>query len=447
MDNINYRNENFNKNTKILIIETNKEYYFKGEIIEGNIILNCISNLTLNEISIALYSKENWIIQETSTIKYGEKNNQLLSKFDIGLNKILNNNKDINVLVPGRYIFPFQIQLPNYLQPSFEYPIPNRAAYLRYLLESEIISNDIKTKSNIYILIKGSIILLRTPKIFSSVTNVHKWGMFDGGSTILKVSYKKNNFTIDEMIPLNIDIDNTRGKLKVKESKIRIIRTIQFSKPDKSSIEKYPLEKTIYSKVFWSEVFPNSKRSFLFQTEIIDKDLIDFNFFGENNPYPKIKDINILLPSIEGRIIKCDYRIQVSLYFDSFVTSGYRPRVCLPISIIHQFQEEDNNLSNIQNENSLNVNINTTNYYNNNSFTDSSMLYDKNYENKKQIENNSINNNFSCQMTDLSKFNCMTNKNENERNNIKEISNLNINKKPNYIELNEETNYYNINEI
>ena len=55
------------------------------------------------------------------------------------------------------------------------------------------------------------------------------------------------------------------------------------------------------------------------------------------------------------------------------------------------------------------------------------MLYDKNYENKKQIENNSINNNFSCQMTDLSKFNCMTNKNENERNNIKEISNLNIN--------------------
>ena len=424
MDNINYRNENFNKNTKILIIETNKEYYFKGEIIEGNIILNCISNLTLNEISIALYSKENWIIQETSTIKYGEKNNQLLSKFDIGLNKILNNNKDINVLVPGRYIFPFQIQLPNYLQPSFEYPIPNRAAYLRYLLESEIISNDIKTKSNIYILIKGSFILLRTPKIFSSVTNVHKWGMFDGGSTILKVSYKKNNFTIDEMIPLNIDIDNTRGKLKVKESKIRIIRTIQFSKPDKSSIEKYPLEKTIYSKVFWSEVFPNSKRSFLFQTEIIDKDLIDFNFFGENNPYSKIKDINILLPSIEGRIIKCDYRIQVSLYFDSFVTSGYRPRVCLPISIIHQFQEEDNNLSNIQNENSLNVNINTTNYYNNNSFTDSSMLYDKNYENKKQIENNSINNNFSCQMTDLSKFNCMTNKNENERNNIKEISNL-----------------------
>ena len=191
MDNINYRNENFNKNTKILIIETNKEYYFKGEIIEGNIILNCISNLTLNEISIALYSKENWIIQETSTIKYGEKNNQLLSKFDIGLNKILNNNKDINVLVPGRYIFPFQIQLPNYLQPSFEYPIPNRAAYLRYLLESEIISNDIKTKSNIYILIKGSFILLRTPKIFSSVTNVHKWGMFDGGSTILKVSYKK----------------------------------------------------------------------------------------------------------------------------------------------------------------------------------------------------------------------------------------------------------------
>ena len=412
---------NCEQKAKLMIIETNKEYYFKGEIIEGNIILNCITNLTLNEITISLYSKENWIIQETSTIKYGEKNNQLLSKFDIGLNKLLNNNNDINVLTPGKYIFPFKIELPKYLQPSFEYPVPNRSAYLRYLLESEIISNDIKSKSSMYILVKGTSILLRTAKIFSSVTNVHKWGIFDEGSTILKVSYKKNNYTINEMIPLNIDIDNARGKLKVKECKIRVVRLIQFSRLDKNSIEKYPLEKTINSQVFWSEVFPNSKRSFLFQIEAIDKDLIDFNYFGENNPYPKIKDINILLPSMEGGIIKCQYKIIVSLYFDNFVTAGYRPRVCLPISIIHHFQEESSNLNNIQNEKSSIINdINISSFYNNNSITDSSLLFDINYnENKKQIENNNSKNN----------------------------SNQNINKKPNYIELNEESHYFNINQI
>ena len=415
-----------------MIIETNKEYYFKGEIIEGNIILNCNSNLNLCDISISLYLKESWTIQETSTIKYGEKNNQLLSKFDIGLNKFINNNNDLSLLLAGRYTFPFKIELPNYLQPSFEYPIPNRSAYLRYLLESEIISNDIKSKSNIYILIKGAFILLKSPKLFSSIKNVHKWGMFDEGSTILKVSYKKNNYTIDEIVPLNIEIDNTRGRLKVKETKIRIIRTIQFSRLDKNSIEKYPLEKTINSKIFWSEVLPNSKRFFLFQIELKDKDLINFNYFDEKNPYPKIKDINILLPSIEGGIIKSDYRIQVSLYFDSFVTSGYRPRVCLPISIMHQFQEEDNNLNNLQ-----------TYFYNNNFCTDSSLLYDKNYyENNKQIKNNNINNDSSYEKSNSSKFQI-----DNESNNNRNINNENIKKKPNYIELNEESNYYNINEI
>ena len=349
----NYNNEILNENSELMTIETNKPYYFKGDNIEGKIIITCFSKIILNEITLSLYSIENWIIQETSTIKYGEKNTQIISKFDLEINALLNNKKYTQILPPGTHIFPFIIELPNYLQPSFEYPIPNRSAYLRYVLESEIISNDIKLKYNKYILVKGGYKLLKSPKIFNSISNVHRWGIFDVGSTILKVSYKKNNYKIDELVPLNIEIDNTRGKLKVKECKIRILRTIQFKKLDNNSINKYPMEKTIFSQNFWSEVLPNSKRSFLFQTQLKDKDLIDFNYFDKSNPYPLIKDINLLLPTLESNIIKCDYEIQVSLYFDSFVTSGYRPTIRLPIIIIHLFQEEDSNLNYSKIENSL----------------------------------------------------------------------------------------------
>ena len=352
MERNNYNNEILNENNELMTIETNKPYYFKGENIEGKIIITCLSKIILNEITLSLYSIENWIIQETSTMKYGEKSKQIISKFDLEISALLNNKKYTQILPPGTHIFPFIIELPNYLQPSFEYPLPNRSAYLRYVLESEIISNEIKLKYNKYILIKGGYKLLKSPKIFNSISNVHKWGIIDVGSTILKVSYNKNNYKIDELVPLNIEIDNTRGKLKVKECKIRILRTIQFKKLDNNSINKYPMEKTIYSKNFWSEVLPNSKRSFLFQTELKDKDLIDFNYFGESNPYPLIKDINLLLPTLESSIIKCDYEIQVSLFFDSFVTSGYRPRISLPIIITHLFQEEDNNLSYSKIENS-----------------------------------------------------------------------------------------------
>ena len=460
--NFTIKNDTHNQIAQLIIV-TNKDFYFKNEILEGNIILDCFSNISLSEISISLYLKESWIIQETSTTKYGEKNNQLLSKFDLGLDKFINDKNEIKILPPGKYTFPFKIELWDYLQPSFEYPMPNRTAFLRYLLETEIISNDLKLKTNNYILIKGCPILLETPKIFSSITNVHKWGMFDGGSTLLKVSYKKNNFTIDEIVPLNIEIDNIRGKLKVKECKIRVIRYIEFSKLDKNLIGKYPLEKTIYSKVFWSEVLPNSKRSFLFQTELKDKDLIDFNYFGENNPYPKIKDINILLPSIEGNIIKCEYRIQVSLYFDSFVTSGYRPRVSLPISIIHQPQEDEKKLSNIQNDEKFNK-IVDYNYSHNYICSNSSLLYDQNYLDINKENNNNIinNNNILNGKNDKNYYQA---NNENEKNNMyydeynmikfsqienekNDINNKNIknNKKENYIPLNEDS-YYNINEI
>ena len=438
-----YNNDNSNEKKIIMIIITGKDYYFKGELIEGNIILDCISFININDISVSLYSKEHWLIQETSEVKYGEKNIQLLSKFDIGIQQFLKNNSEVKVLPEGKYTFPFKIELPNYLEPSFEYPIPNRSAYLRYILESEIVSNDIKLKANKTILIKSYSKFLRTPKIVTSVTNVHKWGMFDGGTTILKASYKRNNYKMDELVPINIEIDNTRGKLKVKECKIRIIRIIQFSKLDKESLEKYPLEKTINSKVFWSEVMPNSKRSFLFQTELKDKDLIDFSYLGEKNPYPEIHDINILLPSLEGRILKCDYRVQISLYFDSFVPSGYRPRVSLPILIIHQLKEENNNLSDLQNYNE----INNLNYSNNNICCGSSLMYDKNFfENYKDNKYNAINNeneknNLYYENDNFIQFSRIEDIKSDNQNNNEEI-----NKKTNFIPLKEES-YYNINEI
>ena len=148
-----YKNDNKSQ-ISTLTIKTNKNYYYKGETVEGNIILDSFSCFNLSEITISLFLKENWVIQETSTTKYGEKNTQLLTKFDLGVDKFLNNKNEIKAIQPGSYSFPFKLELPNYLQPSFEYPMPNRTSYLRYLLESEIISNDLKLKTNIYILIK-----------------------------------------------------------------------------------------------------------------------------------------------------------------------------------------------------------------------------------------------------------------------------------------------------
>ena len=194
------------------------------------------------------------------------------------------------------------------------------------------------------------------------------------------------------------------------------------------------MEKTINSEVFFSEVEPYSKRTFLFQIGLKDNDFVSLE---QRIPYPNINDINILLPSMEGRIIMCYYKIQVSLYFSSFVTSGYRPRVCIPISISHQSQEENSfiNKSNIQNE---------TVIQNNNNMCYSSLLYDNNH-----LGNNNM---ISSSIEDIENINYDNEKNNKNINNYghneRGINNLNKQDidNQNYSELKEES-FYSINEI
>ena len=419
-------------------IELNKEFYLPGDTIEGNIIFDNTKNIKVNDITIFLYQKESWFIQETAEIKYGEKNNQLLCKNFIDIKEYLNIN---GILIPGKYIFPFKIKLPNNLEPSFEYPYPNRYSYLRYSLICESNPNLPELKHQKFILIKSILDNILPKNIFSSIVNVHKWGFLDGGTTILKVSYEKGNYQMNNLVPLNIDIDNIRGKLKVKECKIRVIRTIEFKKSE--GPEKYPLEKTINSKVFLSEVLPHSKSNFLFQIQLIDNDLIDFKYIKEEKPYPYINDLNILLPTIDSKLIKCDYRIQVSLYFDSFVTSGYRPRVKLPIIISHFLGEENNYINKSNHQNNL-IEINNIN----NHIYESSLIYDQNYINSNS-ENNLINDKGNISNINYSENDIINNDLTEyiKSNNLdKQIKSENYNNnKNNYIEMKKE--FYIINEI
>ena len=433
-----YASKLINSNSDLIKIELDKEFYLPGETIQGSIMINCIENIRLNTISISLLHKECWFVQETTEVKYGEKYNQSITQFNIDIKNYI---KDFNeILVSGNYVFPFKIDLPHDLEPCFEYPYPNRYAYLRYLFQCELLPKEINIKSQKYILIKSASNKIPSQKFFSSIINVHKWGFFDGGTTMLKASYDKINYKINDVIPINIDIDNSRGKLKVKNCKIRIIRTIQFNKL--RGPEKYPLEKTIYSNQFNSEVLPFNKGQFLFQIQLKDDDLINLEYLIEENPYRNIRDINLLVPSIDSKILKCFYRIQVSLYFDSFVTSGYRPRVKLPIFVTHFIDEENNNIINNINVNEM-LGNNFDNFNDGNySINDSSLIYDQNFmknNNQNSLINNINENEKNDSNNDLIEYiksNKIKNQNNNENNNIK----------PNYIELKNES-FYNINEI
>ena len=57
----------------------------------------------------------------------------------------------------------------------------------------------------------------------------------------------------------------------------------------------------------------------------------------QTNPYNiKMDKVNFFMPTINGNIISCDYGIKISLYFNCFVAYDDRPRLVLPIYLVHQ---------------------------------------------------------------------------------------------------------------
>ena len=92
-----------------------------------------------------------------------------------------------------------------------------------------------------------------------------------------------------------------------------------------------------------AKVNVGEKKSFICKFNFEDKDNNDNN--KEIYLYKDIVDINFFLPSLEGNVIKCEYELKISLYFENFVDYNHRPRIIIPISVVHETVLKTNNIS------------------------------------------------------------------------------------------------------
>ena len=113
-------------------------------------------------------------------------------------------------LKPGKFNFGFKFKAPNTIAPSFEFPGPEGNAYIRYIMSANIISPYIKGTTQIYVVFKTRQKIEMNKQIsFVSENNVHKWGLFDGGTTIMKVTSTNgtDNFKFGEDVKFKLNID------------------------------------------------------------------------------------------------------------------------------------------------------------------------------------------------------------------------------------------------
>ena len=178
--------------------------------------------------------------------------------------------------------------------------------------------------------------LMNKQVILVTENNIHKWGMFDQGSTILKVSYQTSNYQMRGQIPITVEINNTRGKLQVKSVNVKAVKRVQYKKVQEAMV-KYHIEDIMVNKVFGVSVPPNTNsQAYTYTIDLKEEKFPNFNYAGTINPYPKLVDLAFAMPTTDGAAVKCDYFLVVTLSFTSFVTKGYIPKVVVPFTLTHQ---------------------------------------------------------------------------------------------------------------
>ena len=108
---------------------------------------------------------------------------------------------------------PFEINLPSYILPSFEFSQKfnnkNNFGYIKYFIQIKILElNLIKQK---FIIIKRQIIKLNTQLEFQTEKNEKFLGLFNKECPILRASYDKNYYGFKENITIKININNNNN--------------------------------------------------------------------------------------------------------------------------------------------------------------------------------------------------------------------------------------------
>ena len=323
--------------SQILQVEFKKEAYYEGQLVEGTVILEPRQNLVMNDIMIRFRQSEYFIYVADEKTTISDVAGQTFFEKRLNAGEYLNMGNQMITLNPGSYKFPFQFTLPKNIPPSFEYPFHNRRASLRYMFTAELLSPCSKETCDTYLFIKSRPINIPSDVRHENFVTVRNVGIVSRGKSGIALFTLANNFRMNDMIPFTVDIMNEDCGVPVKEIKVSIKRIVTFVKQGK----EYPKRTAILRKRYPAVCDRNSKQSYHYEDiQLRDNEMKDVEFNRHLNPYPNIDDLNLLMPNIRSNLIKCEYSLKVTSYFDMSVLEKNRPRVEMPIYVTHQLQKE-----------------------------------------------------------------------------------------------------------
>jgi len=408
-------------------IDLKNNIYFPGEIVKGHIYLKSGNYLNKGVIIYTIYGQEKITRNNKYKIECNNSTKIFYSSLQYpGL---------IKYSILKGITIPFQIDLPSYILPSFEFSVitnnNNNYGYIKNYLQIEIPElNLVKQK---FIIIRRPMIKFNSPLSFQNEINSKIFGLFNKGSPILKTSFDKNFYFFNEEIIIKINFNNNNSKFCIKCIKIKLIRNVVFKLKENNDDSK--INDLIFSdKLFCKSININEKvdlndknKDIIFEEKIkikepesvFNKHSVDYLNLGLRDK----SNLILFLPSFDSSLFKCEYLISIEgIYHTLFRINNII--INMPISVYHKI-EGSNNKDNEFNLFNSNINLNEEN--------------NENYKNEEKKENNENEDKL------FSKPGFNKKDNNNQKNKDKDIKKYNINKnaKKNIIEEEEVKTYRN----
>ena len=347
-------------------ISVEKIIYFPGEEIKGFVYIQgkgtlanplfiySLVKVSISQIYYYEYDVETKIESDLGEEKFKlkipfvdkvkEKETQIIYSTMFNYSQYLGTN-----LIDGLKL-PFQIILPNNIEPTFYF----KNSYIRHILTFDFY--EYESKTSIGFIIKNPRFFslenksLKEPlTVFKDMTK-SKFIFFSQGKIAVYITSKSNSYKYGDKIPLEITIDSSELNINLIGLQIKFDRYIQFNnKNDKNSIKEF-----FTHNLFCKEVkFEEKKNNYKYNIVIVPKNddycyepdifysIIEANYLKLN--FPEVD----LFPFCSGGLINCLYLINVKLNFDSMITTD--ETISIPIELFFDNNNNNNAFNNINN--------------------------------------------------------------------------------------------------
>ena len=357
------------KNSPHLKFVINKSEINPPDEIRGTVTLTVDKPIQFLDIIIVLNRLEAYKNPDFSKMKTTE-----IKRIYLKAAKTLNQKTENIYLKPGSYTFNYTFLIPEKIEPNFDFHSSNTRIIGRNIIRAQVLFGEFQDEEEIAceknLMVTSKLKIKDHKELFCTSEKLTSM-LFDQGICTCFGFLCKINFKFNDIIPITIKVDNSKGKLTANLLNIKVMRKILY-KDENDSNKIIGNQEFVYNKIKKSiKIGPGKIGVFKLEIPIKDESKLFYSFKGIPEIYhQKDMDWNTVLPTFTGTLFDAIYQIKIEVIFNTNVSKT--PKLFIPIILTHEatnlskFEEPFDKVENVNNNNDNSYNSNNNIKKNNN---------------------------------------------------------------------------------